>query len=374
MSIGAILEVGIGLIFVYLLLGLVVSALQEVVAALVGLRSKYLMEGLSTILRETRDDCWLARRHILPWTNKLDEGSDLFKAVASHALVNGITPSTLPSYVPAGNFATALIETLRGTATGAVASEVEKAINGLPEGPARQALTALLVDAKGDLDAFKKSVETWFDGAMDRVSGVYKRWTQWFALVFGVAIAVALNVNTIEVGGALWRDPILREAAVKAAEAYVERCKEDPAAEDCVPKESAPPAAAPAAAATPPTADEAGGTPPAASATVTVRTEAGAQQPPNPQDSLKAFQGVVDRVDTQLKSIGYPIGWSDEDVASVKAKTFNWAVAILGWLITGLAVSLGAPFWFDMLKTFLNIRGAGGKPKPSATPPGQPTS
>ena len=43
--------------------------------------------------------------------------------------------------------------------------------------------------------------------------------------------------------------------------------------------------------------------------------------------------------------------------------------AILGWLITGLAVSLGAPFWFDMLKTFVNVRGAGQKPaetKPSS--------
>ncbi|MGH6925783.1 MAG: hypothetical protein ACRED5_18815 [Propylenella sp.] len=353
MSIGAILEVGIGLIFVYLLLGLVVSALQEVIAALIGLRSKYLMEGLSTILREARDDCWLARRHILPWSNKLDEGSDLFKAVASHALVNGITPSTLPSYVPAGNFATALIETLRGGATGSVASEVEKAIGALPDGPAKQALSALFVDAKGDLDAFKKSVETWFDGAMDRVSGVYKRWTQWFTLFFGVAVAIALNVNTIEIGGALWRDPILREAAVKAAEAYVERCKATPTAEDCVPpKEEAPPAGVQG----------------------TTGTETGTQHQPNAQDSLKAFKGVVDRVDTQLKEIGYPVGWSDEDVAAVKAKSFNWVVAIFGWLITGLAVSLGAPFWFDMLKTFLNIRGAGGKPKPSGTPQDQPTT
>jgi hypothetical protein len=59
-----------------------------------------------------------------------------------------------------------------------------------------------------------------------------------------------------------------------------------------------------------------------------------------------------------LTEIGYPIGWKEwpkDDLA--------WITAILGWLITGLAVSLGAPFWFDMLKRFVNVRGAGANPK-----------
>jgi hypothetical protein len=38
-------------------------------------------------------------------------------------------------------------------------------------------------------------------------------------------------------------------------------------------------------------------------------------------------------------------------------------VQILGWLLTALALSLGAPFWFDMLNKFINLRGAGDKPK-----------
>jgi hypothetical protein len=40
-------------------------------------------------------------------------------------------------------------------------------------------------------------------------------------------------------------------------------------------------------------------------------------------------------------------------------------LALPGWLITALAVSLGAPFWFDTLKTLINIRGAGPKPERS---------
>jgi hypothetical protein len=42
---------------------------------------------------------------------------------------------------------------------------------------------------------------------------------------------------------------------------------------------------------------------------------------------------------------------------------FTWLFPkLLGWLLTALAISLGAPFWFDLLKKVINIRGAGGKP------------
>ena len=184
MSIGTILEVGIGLIFVFLLLGLIVSALQEAIAALLGLRSKYLMEGLSTILADVPGACWLARSHY--FGSNLDQGSALFKEVAGHALVSGITPSKIPSYVAAGNFASALIDVLRKGGTGTLATDVQSKIAAMPDGPVRQALSTLLTDAKGDIDVFRKNVETWFDGAMERVSGRYKRWTQYFAIIAGI--------------------------------------------------------------------------------------------------------------------------------------------------------------------------------------------
>ena len=40
----------------------------------------------------------------------------------------------------------------------------------------------------------------------------------------------------------------------------------------------------------------------------------------------------------------------------------------LGWLLTALAGLMGAPFWFDTLKTLVNVRSAG--PKPSSTTSG----
>jgi hypothetical protein len=48
----------------------------------------------------------------------------------------------------------------------------------------------------------------------------------------------------------------------------------------------------------------------------------------------------------------------------------NWGAKIVGWLITALAVTLGAPFWFELLSKLVNVRGSGPKPsRPEATKP-----
>jgi hypothetical protein len=41
----------------------------------------------------------------------------------------------------------------------------------------------------------------------------------------------------------------------------------------------------------------------------------------------------------------------------------------VGWLLTILALTLGAPFWFDMLNKFINIRFAGKSPDEAAKKP-----
>ncbi|MGH7962279.1 MAG: hypothetical protein ACRERD_10730 [Candidatus Binatia bacterium] len=44
----------------------------------------------------------------------------------------------------------------------------------------------------------------------------------------------------------------------------------------------------------------------------------------------------------------------------------SWFLKIVGWLITGVAVSIGAPFWFDLLNKLVDFRGAGKRPEPAA--------
>jgi len=58
-----------------------------------------------------------------------------------------------------------------------------------------------------DVDAFKHNIAVWFDNSMDRVSGYYKRWTQWVSLLVALLIAVIFNVSALYEGAQIWTRP-----------------------------------------------------------------------------------------------------------------------------------------------------------------------
>ena len=71
----------------------------------------------------------------------------------------------------------------------------------------------------------------------------------------------------------------------------------------------------------------------------------------------------------QLRSLGLPIGWDDKSDPKRNFTGWTWKGDQggwweqlqwhwLGWLLTALAISLGAPFWFDLLNKFIVIRSA----------------
>jgi Pyruvate/2-oxoacid:ferredoxin oxidoreductase gamma subunit len=62
----------------------------------------------------------------------------------------------------------------------------------------------------------------------------------------------------------------------------------------------------------------------------------------------------------QLQSLGIPFGWNKQAL-DYFASGPNWLYVIVGWLITAIATLFGAPFWFDALQKFVQLRGAGSK-------------
>ena len=80
----------------------------------------------------------------------------------------------------------------------------------------------------------------------------------------------------------------------------------------------------------------------------------------------------VDSLLRTLKGTGLPIGWSKttfkQDLCGKNTgdTIFKWLLAILGWLITAGCISMGAPFWFDMLAKLVNVRRSGAKPAEAA--------
>lgn len=315
MSLGIVLDVMIGLAFTYLLLSILVSGLQEVIAGAMSLRGTKLRKGLIALLSNVDPK----------------EGSALFNQVFDHPLITNLSKNKLPSYVPSRNFSMALVEALKnGTVTpGGLMGQIESTVGALPDGAAKKSLMAFLTQADGDLQLFQKRVETWFDDGMDRVSGVYKRHAQIVMLFLGLGIAILLNVDSIMLARTLWTDPTTRDAMVKAAEQKI------------------------------------GGATQGGDIKMTM------EQARCEFETLPLPIGWRDSSDTRKADC---LAGKRGKGASIKMATaLLWDKitssdalwAVLGWLITAGAVSFGAPFWFAALQQLFKIRNAGPKPPKS---------
>jgi len=296
------LDVAIGMALVYLLLSFVAAAVREGIESWLKDRSKFLRRGVAELLR--------------------DESltTDLFNHPQISALYRGTYEEAkaarqLPSYIPARNFALALMDiAVRGRDANATieagAGSAPLSIAAIRQNvsrignPAVQRVVLSAIDLSGgDFVRAQAAIENWFDSAMDRVSGWYKHRTQRILIFTGIIVSMIANVDTIRLAHKLYNDPGQRQLAVAMAG---EITKEPP------PTQGAQPAT-----------------------TTSGSTRA---------DSLA---GVMIR---RLDSLELPIGWPDPTFGR------DWYMRILGWLITGAAISLGAPFWFDLLNRMMVIR------------------
>jgi hypothetical protein len=97
--------------------------------------------------------------------------------------------------------------------------------------------------------------------------------------------------------------------------------------------------------------------------------EQAADAAPDVETAGKKLKEEVDR----LSVLGLPIGWNSNDPRVYPGtNALGWVSKIVGWLLTALAISLGSPFWFDLLNKFMIVRSTV-KPK-EKSPPEKPIS
>ena len=295
-----ILDIGIGVAFVYLLLSLVCSVLNEWIAGVMGLRAKNLEAGIRSLFSDGK--LTIPASGDSPKIEKF-----LADAIYDHGLIQSqfradwldrlLKRQGRPSYIPADLFSMALIDTLVPADGGDPKSieAVRSAVANLPQGSAKQALLTLVGQANTDVVKARQAIENWYNDSMDRVAGWYKRKVQLILIVLGLLLTIATNTDTIVVTKAMISSPALRASTVEAAQNYI-------------------------------------------------RTHPDTSPAQNSDGTQKALEGLRQ----QLQQINLPIGWSQRPT--------NWWSAILGWLLTTVAVSLGAPFWFDVLNKFMVVR------------------
>ena len=250
-------------------------------------------------------------------------------------------------------------------------------------------IASFLEDANNDIDQFKVSLENWFETTMDRVSGWYKRKNQFILLVIGLILAYAFNVNTIDIAERLAKDENARTEMVTLATSFVEENPEIIGRLDSVKAD---------------TTDASDTTLQQNIAVFNRRLDSlvairetlqedldqanrvlGLPLPDSlfatriPRKDRRLVADTIRPNQTFINDSNYIVTFSDKYLAK-KARSYYevdtcmieqnrpivarmncWKYIeanIWGFIITALAVSLGAPFWFDLLSKIVRIRSA----------------
>jgi hypothetical protein len=202
-----VLDVAIGVIFTFLAISLVVSAVVEAVASAMNWRSSTLPSGIKELLNDPNFNGLALDIYNHALVNPQDSGNATGEKDLKHA----------PAYVQPQQFADALIDigkiaqnSLDKIKSTIDASITDKQLNGL--------LSGIVDQTAGDVSKIRDEIAAWFDNSMDRISGIYKRKTQLWSFAIALILAVALNVNSINVGKALWLRPMLARTIAPSAE------------------------------------------------------------------------------------------------------------------------------------------------------------
>jgi hypothetical protein len=280
---------------------------SAVIDIAIGLILVYLVLSLiCTIANETIANLVSLRAKTLrSGVEDLIDDKDLRKCFADHGLIVSAKVTSGrngPSYLSGRSVALALLDSLNTGKSVPTVEDFVSAIQKLPESNVKDALATAAAETKGDIHKLRAGVAAWFDDSMDRLSGIYKRRLHWISFAVGLFLAVLLNADTAVISKSLWADSAIRGQAVEMANTIV-------------------------------------------------KTQA------NPNKTTLA------ELEQDLRPM--PLGW-DPAPGRLDAGWYKSWFGIfeksIGWLMTALAITLGAPFWFDLLGKFMSLRTSGAKP------------
>jgi len=375
-----VLDVTIGLVFIYLLYSLLATLVNEIIATNIGMRARFLRKGIERMLN---DEYIKKYENALGFWNKvrvfffnfkirikdflLLETKDYKKSFAAkfydHPTIYYMAENkwhSKPSYLNASDFSTVVVSMLlkEGGSGPDKAARIKSAldknefiINGQTVKIAPETLMELkdkLTDVDFDFVKFKTELEKWYDSTMERASGWYKRKVQLFLFVIGFFIAAAFNVNTFHIVKVLSKDKDARNQLVAMAN-NIEKS-------DSIQN-------------------------------IINLTKDTAQLT---SDSVyrQAYNTLINDQNDVAKILGS--GWGFDKMRKQKTdkngqvsmarfhlwdkikyiawRSFNPFNNFLGFVVTALALSMGAPFWFDLLNKLRAVKGSGNTPAPPVSP------
>ncbi|WP_428311062.1 hypothetical protein [Hydrocarboniphaga sp.] len=324
--ISQLIDLLLGLSFIYFLFSTMTSTLVELMETKFKRRAILLERGIREVLGSVlpvrqRIDAELAALaaafYDSPHISSLYRGEYPKQADGAPVAEPQFGPiKLLPSYIPPERFANAIRHLGIDTAAG----ELRERFAALQS----QIYSVMGLPADASTEQQTEAIVAYFNESMQRVSSWYKRWCSFLLLLAGLTVAGAFNVDTLALISTLSQNAELRRQLVERALSLDESNLSENSALSC-------------------------------------------------QDDEDCLDEVRRRVADQLtlaESAGLPIAWTrarwealwqpglqpgdSRFVAVAGALLYK----LLGIALTALAISLGAPFWFEMLNRFVELRNA----------------
>lgn len=317
MDLPALIDVALGLIFLYLLLSLICTSVNEGIASVTRLRARVLHREIGAILDDPELRAAFWRDGTIRSLSRAGAGiGALFGLGAPAERPSQIPPGKAPSYLGGVDFARAALRAVEARQGAEGEGGLASKIGG--GGVLRDALTAIEARAEGAAARMEAELAAWFDDVMTRTGGTYKRCIGAISFVVALLICTAINADTIAIARALWQDDALRAQI-------------------------------------------------AAAAALEVPAQSGAD------DADPALTLTVEAARARLAA--FPLGWETPPCAAEVCPTWHddpggILSKAVGVLLTAFAVTLGAPFWFDLLSRIATLRAAGQGARSSAAPAG----
>jgi len=358
-----IIDIVIGLVFIYLLYSLLTTIIQEIIASRFGFRGKMLERAIFRMLEDDNkfDSRFKSVFYLFKKSGNGGHKNSVSGIFYNHPLIKFLAESNSrhkPSYLNSDCFSKVIVDLLRGEQVKPdddISGLIQKSLdeqrtnwgNAKISSETHSFLKSIWVDAKGDVPRFRKNLENWYDETMDRASGWYKKHTQIVLFFVGLSVSLVFNVDTLKIIERLEKDPKLREQLVQQAAAFDEAhpdldkklllqelennkfnaqySKDELLANDSLRN---------------------------IKLNDSLRL-ANYLELKSKRDTLfnQANKLIKNDINSVHHSLG--LGWDNYET-SFK----NIFYSLIGWMVTALALSLGAPFWFDLLNKMMKLRGS----------------
>jgi hypothetical protein len=336
------LSIAISLVFIFLVVAIMVTAFNQFVFTYWRAGAKQLESYLSKLF--FNDSFW----------------TETFNEIKKSPFISVLqkNPDNFPGSIPAENFTSALLASL-GDDNMTIKAIREKLAAKKDKGSNFYKLMQSLLSQDPTIEQLRKEIDKLFNNAMVRLSGWYTRNAKIWSFFVALAICVTLNIDAINITKNLWNNQDKADrisSFIVNASKYME--KND--SSQVVFKDGI-------------------------DTLVMLKADKVNQQDninkvisqmPDSALGKKPAQEFV-RSYNIISSSGIPIGWTKDNMPGCKNNCmefiWQWLLKLLGLLLTALATSLGAPFWFDILTRVTPLKKTT-EPEPQPSPAARPVA